>query len=218
MRFCTLPPIVLPPIAVRTDFTHKLMDALGSSVPESKVRLRGSLATGTADEYSDIDVAWEIPDHYFEDIANILAQTLRSVGRTESLRIDPEFRNGREYRLIFIRFEELPLFWRVDLEIFAMLARLRVPEPDRLASLPADWSICESALANAVAAIKACCRGRTQEAQQLIERGLARLGHDIEHFDLATAALMLADSAANREPRTAGRATRVRELIMRGSA
>lgn len=99
-----------------------------------------------------------------------------------------------------------------------MSARLRVPEPDRLADLPADWSICESALANVVAAIKACCRGRTQQAEQIVVRGLARLGHEISQVDLATAALTVADSAANREPGTTGLAKRVRELITRGSA
>jgi predicted nucleotidyltransferase len=96
-----------PPISIRTDFARKLLAALWSCMPDSRARLRGSLASGTADKYSDIDLAWEIPDDCFQKGINTLVWGLRSVGETESLRTDPEFRESSAYRLIFIRYKGL---------------------------------------------------------------------------------------------------------------
>ena len=42
--------------------TGKLLAALQGWVPGSRAQLRGSLGAGTADEYSDIDICWVVPD------------------------------------------------------------------------------------------------------------------------------------------------------------
>ena len=89
------------------------------AVVSSTAGLRGSLARGSADRYSDIDVFWEVPDSEFCDAIDELPETLSSVGPIESIRSDPLLQNSQKRRLVFVQFEQTPLFWRVDIEVFA---------------------------------------------------------------------------------------------------
>ena len=63
---------------------------------------------------------WIVPDNHFEHAMAAVASSLGSVGSLASLRSDPAFQQSRKRRLIFVRFAGVPLFWRIDLEIFAM--------------------------------------------------------------------------------------------------
>ena len=97
-----------------------LRDALLNACPDSQVLLRGSLATGTADEYSDVDLAWIVPDDGVGPCVARLPAVLSSVAPVVSVRSDPDFQRSRWRRLIFVRFGGLPPFWRLDLEIRAV--------------------------------------------------------------------------------------------------
>ncbi|WP_443051091.1 nucleotidyltransferase family protein [Streptomyces sp. JV185] len=138
--------------ARRAAFVRELMRALTAHCPGSRVELRGSLARGTADPYSDIDLAWTVPGDRFDDCLAAVREVLEAVRPLDSLRTDPESRNSRERRLVFAAFRGLPLFWRVDPEIVASPA---ADGRGHVAEHGDDWSPYASALANAVAATKA---------------------------------------------------------------
>src|SRR5881227_2663179 len=96
--------------------------ALVSSCPGSRVELRGSLADGTADVYSDIDLAWTVPDERFGAAVASVPGVLGGLRPLESVRSDPGCQCSSKRRLLFVLFADLPLFWRLDLEIWAASA------------------------------------------------------------------------------------------------
>ncbi|WP_329181018.1 hypothetical protein [Streptomyces sp. NBC_01477] len=159
--------------AVRDALAADLLAALHGACPGSTAELRGSLATGTADRYSDIDIAWEVPAADFGRCVERVRRTLGRVGPLISLRSDPEYADAPGHRLVFAAFRGLPLFWRLDLDVRAD----RRDEASAPAASAADpWSPAASALANAVAVVKAVRRGRPDTARGLLERGLLRIG------------------------------------------
>jgi len=105
--------------AVRRSLADAVTRALEEAVADSSAGLRGSLARGTSDPYSDIDVFWELPDAQFHDAIDDLSEILGSVGPIESIRADPLLQNSDKRQLIFVQFADLPLYWRVDIEVFA---------------------------------------------------------------------------------------------------
>ena len=50
---------------VRGDLANRILACLATATPGSVVELRGSLAVGCADLYSDIGICWEVPDGDF---------------------------------------------------------------------------------------------------------------------------------------------------------
>lgn len=159
--------------AVRAALADELLLALPAACTGSTARLRGSLAAGTADAYSDIDIAWHVPAADFARCVEGARRTLGRVGPLLSLRCDPDCAAEPGRRLLFAAFRGLPLFWRLDLEVLA-------DEPDA-ATVPSGevadaWSPAASSLANAVGAVKALRRERPVEARALVERGLRRVG------------------------------------------
>ncbi|MFD7505846.1 nucleotidyltransferase domain-containing protein [Streptomyces sp. NPDC059850] len=50
--------------------------ALERCCPGSAVELTGSLGSGTADAFSDIDIAWVVPDARFPDCLGCVAEVL----------------------------------------------------------------------------------------------------------------------------------------------
>ncbi|MFE9117845.1 nucleotidyltransferase domain-containing protein [Streptomyces sp. NPDC007172] len=217
---------------VRGTFAAALLGALRSGCPGSDAGLRGSLARGTADAYSDIDVAWTVPEAEFGAALVRVPVILGGIRPLASLRVDPELRDAPDRRLFFASFTGLPLFWRLDLEVRATsvtglgdAARPCAaapdrdadsdpgPDPDADSDPDPDWSLAASALANGVAAVKAVLRDRPDTARGLLERGFARIG--------APASLngrwpdditRLADAAARAEPAQRALAEQVRAL------
>ncbi len=161
----------------RTELVKRLPDQLLEAAPDSDVLLRGSLAEHRADFYSDIDLLWEVPDAHFAQILADLPAVLERVQPLASLRFDPDFQRSGKRRLAFARFANVPLFWRVDLDIFAASVG-RDPDYDRnnAASCGSDWSLTESALMNAIAAVRAHLRGRDEEARGFLTRAETRVG------------------------------------------
>jgi hypothetical protein len=142
----------------------------------STAGLRGSLARGGADLYSDIDAFWEVPDAQFCDAVDDLPVTLASVGPIESIRSDPLLQNSEKRRLVFVQFEKAPLYWRVDIEVFAESIQrdssYDLENPDARGD---DWSRPHSALMNGVAALKWLLRGREQDARESLCRAFDRI-------------------------------------------
>ncbi|MEL5959997.1 nucleotidyltransferase domain-containing protein [Streptomyces sp. CLV115] len=216
-----------PDPARRAAFAQELLRALTASCPGSRAELRGSLARGTADEYSDIDIAWTVPDDRFDACLDAVPGVLGAVVPLDSLRTDPDSRNSRERRLLFAAFHGLPLFWRVDLEVVRRAdpagAWRRDPEgasapvagrPGPGRGDPAahrdDWSRPASALANAVAATKAVLRGQPENARGLLERGFRRIDEPEAVSGCWRADIRrLAEAAAGREPELRPLADRV---------
>lgn len=65
--------------ARRAAFAQELLRALAAYCPGSRAELRGSLALGTADAYSDIDIAWTVPDDRFDACLDAVPEVLGAV-------------------------------------------------------------------------------------------------------------------------------------------
>jgi predicted nucleotidyltransferase len=200
----------------RDAVAREIRVALASSCPGSRVELRGSLADGTADVYSDIDLAWTVPDERFGTAVASVPEVLGGLRPLESVRSDPDLRHSAKRRLLFVLFRDLPLFWRLDLEIWAASAEGDTTDEPGAADAT-GWSPHASALANAVAAIKAVRRGRFDDARGLVDRGFERIGsRDRASGDWAADITRLAEQAAAPEaaaPEAGDLSRRVRELV-----
>jgi predicted nucleotidyltransferase len=197
----------------RAALAQRILAALESGAPGSTAQLRGSLAEGRADPYSDIDVFWQVPDDLFQASVDRLKGILDNVQPVESLRSAPDFQRSDKRRLIFVQFESAPLFWRVDLDIFAQSIHGDY-EYDRRneAARGDDWSPTHSALMNGVAAVKALLRNREKEAEQLLIRGFERAGLKVPEASSQEQIVVLAESVAAMDSTQAGLAGRVVEL------
>jgi len=161
---------------VRSSLASAVTNSLEQAVVGSTAGLRGSLARGGADRYSDIDVFWEVPDSQFFDAIDELPVSLSSVGPIESVRLDPLLQNSEKRRLVFVQFEKAPLYWRVDIEIFAESIQRDVSyDLDNPDARGDDWSLTHSALMNGVAALKWLLRGREQDARESLCRAFDRI-------------------------------------------
>ena len=199
----------------RARLVTNLLRELAAAVPGSAALLRGSLAEGRADRYSDIDLLWDLPDADFSPAIAELPATLRRVRPVASLRFDPDFQHSAKRRLVFVRFAGVPLFWRVDLDVFA---RSVGHDPDYDRDNPSargtSWSPAESSLGNAIAAIKALRRGRDTEAFELLARAEARVGFNSPAVDLRTRIDLLIDAVAAKDPTTTALAAEIHQLLM----
>jgi predicted nucleotidyltransferase len=199
----------------RTWLVDRILGCLEEAAPGSRALLRGSLAANTADEYSDIDVLWEVPDADFQRCVASLEKNLSRVRPVACLRSVPEFQNSQKRRLIFVRFESTPLFWRLDLDIFARSIQ-RDPEYDlnNPNARGSNWSLTESALMNGVAAVKAHLRGKNEEARQLLVRAYRRVGLEFPNLELGALILKLADEVSTLDPKMVALAEDVRKLVV----
>jgi hypothetical protein len=177
--------------------------------------LRGSLAEGTADQYSDIDMLWDVPDADFRWCVASVGEILSRVRPVASLRSVPEFQNSEKRRLLFVRFGGVPLFWRLDLDIFAQsIHRDREYDLHNPNARGSEWSLTESAVMNAVAAVKAHLRGKDEEARQLLVRAYQRVGLDFPALELRELILKLAGEVKVMDPKTVVLAEDIRNLVL----
>ena len=209
--------VVKPDLDLRSERRARIVaaiaTALRAAIPGSDVALRGSLATGAADEFSDIDLRWEVPVDDVEMAVAAVPNALSGVAPVVSIRADPDLPDWAHNRLLFVRLAGLPLFWRVDLEVqasFADPAEVTDPTP-----ATAEWSSAASALANAVAVIKAVLRGQFDFARGLLERGFERIGatyHPQESW--LSSVVRLTNAAADSDPYVADVAAEVEALAV----
>ena len=166
--------------AVRISLAKAVTCALEEAVAGSTAGLRGSLARGTGDRYSDIDVFWELPDRRFLEAIDDLPEILSAVGPLESIRSDPLLQNSDKRQLLFVQFANVPLYWRVDIEVFAeSIGRDDSYDLDNRGARGDDWSLTHSALANGVAALKSLMRDDEDAAGQSLRRAFDRIDHPI---------------------------------------
>jgi len=191
--------------ASREEAAAMLLDVLTVSCPAGDVCLIGSMAKPEdADAFSDIDVRWTIPPEQAPGHLQSLRETLQQVGVVESLRVDPEPRP--DSHLVFVRFQDWPLWWRVDLEIHsAGLGSVGVHGAD-------EWSRHESACMGVLVTLKAIARNRPEAAEGLWIRALQRVDAvDVaEDWELRIDSLL--DLIATSSPLTADLVSRTREL------
>lgn len=184
------------------DRIRDLTTALADAVPGSVVALRGSRAAGTADEFSDVDLHWRVGASGDRSLES-LPSALGTIGTVESLRLDPD--GERDRRLVFVRFTDWSLFERVDLEVVGGFG-------DTAPSWIRPWSPAESALMNAVAAVKAVGRGRG-DVDGLLARGAVRVGAPAPTGSVEERIDAVVDAAVRADPAQRALAARVRALV-----
>src|SRR5688572_22803914 len=152
----------------RAEAAALLLDVLAAACPAGEVGLIGSMAKPEeSDVFSDIDIRWTIPSGQASGHLQSLRQTMQRVGQVESLRVDPAERP--DSRLVFVRFQGWPLWWRVDLEIHsAGSGSVGVEASD-------PWSPYESACMGIIVTLKALARSRPEMAEGLFVRALQRV-------------------------------------------
>ena len=191
--------------ASRSEAAARLLEVLAAACSAGEVCLIGSMAEPEgADALSDIDLRWTIPPRQASEQLQSLRVTLQRVGEVESLRVDPDLRP--DSRLVFVRFQGWPLWWRVDLEIHsAGVGSLGVPDAD-------PWSPHESACMGVVVTLKALARNRSEAAEGLMLRALQRVdATDVDgDWQLRIGALL--DHIETRSPSTADLVSRTRQL------
>ena len=198
----------------RTRLVGRILTHLKEAAPGSKVFLRGSLADGSADEYSDIDLIWEIPDPLFKSCVDDLEEILSDIHPVESLRSHPDYQKSEGRRLVFARFEGVPLFWRLDMDICAeSVARDTEYGLHNANAKGSEWSLTESSLMNTVAAVKAHLRGRDDDAMRLLERAYERVGLDLPSMGLRELMAELAHSVEVMDPKLTALVERIERLV-----
>jgi hypothetical protein len=136
-----------------------------------------------------------VPDERFQDSVNQITDILSNVNPVESLRSAPDFQNSDKRRLFFIQFEGIPLFWRVDIDVFALsIHRDPTYDLNNKAARGDDWSLTHSALMNAIAALKALLRQDEVLARGLLIRGYEKVGLSHPEADTQELVLKLAES------------------------
>ena len=170
---------------IRASLARRILTSLESAVPGSTARLRGSLAEGRADQYSDTDVCWEVPDEFFQASVERLPKILSEVHPVESLRSD----------------------------IFAQsIRRDREDDVHNEAAKGDDWSLTHSALMNVIAAVKSLLRNEEEEAKQLLIRAFERVRLPVPELTPQELVLKLTESVAAMDPTKAGLARKIEEL------
>ena len=160
----------------RDELAGAVIAALTAAGPGSRAGLLGSLAAGTADGYSDIDVEWVVPDGRLDACVAQARSVLERVRPVAAVRTSPDFLHSPVRRLVFVRFTGVPLFWRLDLAVREASAPVDPAFDEPVAPARDDeWSRPASALANALGAVKAVARGRFEDARGLLDRGFARI-------------------------------------------
>ena len=191
----------------RNQIVRDLRTALEGAIAGSSFALRGSLAEGNADEYSDIDAVWRVPDGNFQTAVDALAHAVEAVGEVFSVRVDTIV-SAEGRCLVFVTFADLPVFWRFDVSI-ETASGFGAVVIDRAM----QGSSAESALANAVACVKAVRRGRIEDALGLFQRGYERVGRRYEPTgSWRTDVVRLADQVALTDARLEARAEEVRHV------
>ena len=182
-----------------------LVDVLAAACPAGEVCLIGSMAKPEeADDFSDIDIRWTIPPGQVSGQLQSFRLTLQRVGKVESLRVDPDERP--DWRLVFVRFQGWPLWWRVDVEVHsAGLGSMAVPDSD-------PWSPHESACMGVVVTLKALARNRPEAAEGLLARALQRADATDVAGDWQLRIGSLLDQIVTRSPPTADLVSRTRQL------
>lgn len=193
---------------LRAHFAAKLVANLKKISDVRDVQLRGSLARGTDDIYSDIDLSAIVNPGALDCCLGEIRPVLEAQGRLLSFRYDPEWRHHRERRVLFVAYANLPLFWRIDLDICTPLGE--TAEAQGLTEV-ADWSFTESAIWNGVGALKAWARGNSVAAEEMLDRAFARANVTVAEGSVPQRIADLASAVMARDGQLAELALKLHE-------
>jgi predicted nucleotidyltransferase len=198
----------------RARLAERIRGRLAEAMPGSASEVQGSMARGTADRYSDIDVLWEIPDDQFERCLRGLQSALSGLHPLESLRLDPEFQESKKRRRVHVRFEGFSLFWQCDIDIMTQSIRRDLSyDVGNPSARGPDRSAGETILMATVAAMRAYLRGKQTVAQDLLGKALARMGMSAPDVQGANPMLVLVEEVERRYSTLEPLAERVRDLV-----
>ena len=208
---------------LRAKLADGVISCLEEAVPGSMALLRGSLGRNRADLYSDIDVFWEVPDTLFKPCVDSLKEIVSKVRPLESIRFAPEFQISEKRRLVFIQFECIPLFWRLDLAIFAQSIKGdREYDRHNPRARSSEWSLTESALMNTVEAVKAHLRNKDGKARRLLLKAYQQVGLNFPDLELISGRvtlplliLKLADEIKAINPERDALAERIKKITLK---
>lgn len=169
-----------------TDFSENVRTLLSQYLAPGLVGVRGSIAKGTFDEWSDVDIEAGVQRPLDNSLFSGLEELLHRAHGPALVRYDPDYRNMTTAQHVRFSFYELPVFWRVDLLITSKLDTGRkYPDP-----FP-HWAVGSSALMNVIWALKYHLRGRGDEADRYLKAACEKIGHEPMRFGRDTSALIL---------------------------
>lgn len=124
-----------------------------------------------------------------------MRRTLDEIQPVRLFRVDPDTATSASFRLLFVLFHQLPLFWRLDLEVVASspLSSAGAAPREVACALPV------SALMNALAATKAAARGQERAACALLDRGFQRLQEAVVVAPTGQKIRLLVDACARQD-------------------
>ncbi len=153
------------------EFASDVREVLTEHLAPARVSFRGSFAEGTHDEYSDVDLLAEVHSEMDGRFFSALEDHLTGLYGPALVRYDPDHMDRHDSQHVRFSFYELPVFWRVDLEIVSdKAAAEKWPSP-----FP-GWAVGTSALMNVVWAIKYRRRGKDGTAQRYLAAACEKLG------------------------------------------
>ncbi len=162
------------------DFAWDLRNRLTRHLPLAEISFRGSFAKGTHDEYSDVDLqanvhSQKLDKQFFFGLEHFLTGAYGPA----LIRYDPDFVHTPTAQNVRFSFYELPIFWRVDLDVVSdtdLGEKYPFPFP--------EWQIGTSALMNVVWAVKYHRRGDGEGANHYLASACDKLGS--ERLDYST--------------------------------
>lgn len=167
-------------------FARDVRDRLAGHLSPAEVSFRGSFAEGTNDEYSDVDLLAEVHAGLDGRFFSALEGRLTGLYGPALVRYDPEHKDSLASQHVRFSFHEMPVFWRVDLEIVSSSETAeKWPSP-----FP-EWRAGTSALMNVVWAIKYHRRGDEPKADHYLTSACDKLGAERLSYSDANALRVL---------------------------
>ena len=145
------------------EYGSEVLALLKTHLGLGKVTFRGSFASGEVDECSDVDLMAEVHQELDQSFFDSLVKCLEDRFGPLSLRYDPDYRDNRMAQGLRINFHDLPVFWRIDLNITS--------DRDCPQKWPApfpEWSVATSAFWNVAWAVKRSKRGGTDADHYMV--------------------------------------------------
>jgi hypothetical protein len=154
------------------EFARDIRGELAHHLAPAEVSFRGSLAEGTHDEYSAVDLLAKVHSPLDRRFWSTLERRLTEQLYGPALvRYDPDYEETTASQNVRFSFYELPVFWRLDLTVVS-----DDPSSEKYPSPFPDWSVGTSALMNVVWAIKYQARGDSPSADHYLASACDKLG------------------------------------------
>ena len=202
----------------RAKFLCGLKSPLLTVVPRSVVELHGSIATGSADEYSDIDLVWEIPDDQFDATVLCVEETLTAIQSVSAMQFDPLFQASDRRRRIFVHYCNLPLFWQVKLDIMAKSIQKNFDyDTENIYGRPRNRTLPNTyiSLMDCIAAIKGLLRQDELLAAHLVSGAFQRIALPVTGVTTHERLLRLVNDIYDADDSMANVAAQVKSLHSR---